>query len=544
LLILGGTCLLLVAGLPSTVGDAAWAPSQPAYAPGVVLVGFDGRAVPADVARALARHGLTPTGTIASLGVIRTSVVPGRESAAATAIKHAPGVAFAEPDFAAFAQVTPNDPRWGEQWGMARIRADLAWDLVTDTHGLVIAFLDTGINLDHPDLAPAIWTNPGEVADNDLDDDGNGQVDDVHGWHFYQTYTAGGWVPRQDNNVRDPHGHGSHVAGIAAAVANNGIGVAGLAWGARLMPVRVLDEYAEGWYSDIAAGMVYAADNGARVLNLSLGGPEPSETLRVAVDYARSHGCLVVAAAGNTGGPVLYPAAYGPALAVGATDRDDRPASFSNRGPELDLVAPGVAIVSTWRSPYDTFTKSGTSMAAAHVSGLAALIWAAAPGYSADQVAGLMVTTALDLGPAGRDSDTGAGRIDAFAALSRLVPVTATATPTPTPTTDSRPPTATLTATGTPGPTDTPTATLTSPAATATPTASATAPATATATPSASATASPTVPPTLTASPTATTATPIPTATPSPSQTIYPTPPLALRQFLPVVAGGVRLTFP
>jgi subtilisin family serine protease len=184
------------------------------------------------------------------------------------------------------------------------------------------------------------------------------------------------------------------------------------------MPVKVLDQYGNGWYSDIAAGIIYAADNGAQVINLSLGGKEDSQALRDAVDYARSRGALVVAATGNDGGAVLYPAAYAPVLAVAATDRLDQVAYFSNRGSQVDVAAPGVDIYSTWPWVTGYFTKSGTSMAAPHVAGVAALIRSERPDLTGDQIAQIITSTAHDVAEPGWDINSGWGRIDAYAAVT------------------------------------------------------------------------------------------------------------------------------
>jgi subtilisin family serine protease len=194
----------------------------------------------------------------------------------------------------------------------------------------------------------------------------------------------------------------------------------------------VLDQYGNGWYSDIAAGIVYAADSGARIINLSLGGASDSQTLRAAVDYARERGSIVVAATGNTGGAVLYPAAYEPVLAVAATDANDQHASFSNYGPQVDVAAPGVDIYSTWCHPDAIsglclgnyyFTKSGTSMAAPHVSGVAALVWSRWPDLTADAVAMQITRTVVDVGSPGWDPYLGWGRLDAAAAVITLTTV-------------------------------------------------------------------------------------------------------------------------
>jgi subtilisin family serine protease len=253
-----------------------------------------------------------------------------------------------------------------------------------------------------------------------LDDDGNGKADDVHGWHFYHLYSSGTYEAAEDAAIADDHGHGSHVAGIAAAATNNGIGVAGVSWGAKIMAVKMLDRYGDGWYSDAAAAVIYAADNGARVINLSLGGEEVSATLCAAIEYAHSRGCLVVAAAGNSGGSVLYPAACAQALAVAATTGADERATYSNHGPEVDLSAPGSSIYSTWPWLDGYFTLSGTSMAAAHVSGVAALVWSRWPVLGPDGVMQQLTRTAVDIDATGSDPYTGWGRIDAATATGSL----------------------------------------------------------------------------------------------------------------------------
>ena len=233
-----------------------------------------------------------------------------------------------------------------------------------------------------------------------------------------QQWTPDGYIPAGNANVTDDFGHGTHVAGIAAAATNNGIGIAGISWGARVMPVKVLDQYGNGWYSDIADGIVYAADNGAKIINLSLGGAAASQTLCQAAAYAQQKGALLVAAAGNAGAAVLYPAACDGVLAVAATDRSDQRASFSNYGPEVDLAAPGVDIYSTWPWLDGYFTKSGTSMAAPHVSGVAALVWSRWPEWTNMAVSRRITETAVDVDAAGWDPYTGWGRLDAAAALA------------------------------------------------------------------------------------------------------------------------------
>jgi len=318
-------------------------------------------------------------GQIPQLDLWCVSVPAAQSGAALAALNRDPAVVYAELDASAWATLLPNDPGWGQQWALQKINAPLAWDITAGRPDVVIAVLDSGVILSHPDLANRLWANPGEVPDNGVDDDGNGKTDDFWGWRFYHNWDGQTLVPREDHRVADDNGHGTHVAGIAGAEINNGLGMAGMAGGSRLMTVKVLDQYGTGWYSDIARGIVYAVDNGAGIINLSVGGEPPSETLQDAVDYAHAHGVLVVAAAGNDGGAVLYPAACEHVLAVAATDQSDAPAGFSNHGPQVDVAAPGVDIYSTWPWRGGYFTKSGTSMAAPHVAGLAALIWSARP---------------------------------------------------------------------------------------------------------------------------------------------------------------------
>jgi|GEM_PF-1014650 len=408
-------------------------PCAGGYAPGMVLVSFHDA-----ISTAERQAELDIIATIPAIDVVALRVPAGQECAALETLRRDPRVAFAELDYAVHSTeprfrgetgvLTPNDPGWALQWGPAQIEAPTAWSIVTGTSDLVIAVLDSGLQRDHEDLAGNVWTNPGETPDNGIDDEGNGKVDDVWGWHFYHAWAWDGqeytYLPREDNRVVDDNGHGTHVAGIAGAEINNGLGIAGMAGGSRLMTVKVLDQYGTGWYSDIAQGIVYAVDNGAQIINLSAGGESPSQTLQEAVDYAHAHGVLVVAATGNDGGAVLYPAACEHVLAVAATDQSDAWADFSNHGPQVDVAAPGVDIYSTWPWRGGYFTKSGTSMAAPHVAGLAALIWSAHPVLAVGQVAGIITATAADV-----NGDTfpqwdeylGWGRIVAGQALSATI---------------------------------------------------------------------------------------------------------------------------
>jgi len=528
-----GLCCLIMVLAPGGGGvrDATGAaPPVGTRLPGAVIVAFHPGASPVERVALLTRLHALPDGIIEPIGAMRLRVPLGEEQAIASALAKEPGVRYAELDSPARALEVPDDPRWSDQWNMRQIRAEGAWDQVRDVGGRVIAIIDSGIDLDHPDLVNVLWTNPGEIPNNGRDDDGNGKVDDVYGWHFGQACNYQSCWHFEDNRLQDDHGHGTHVAGIAGAEANNGVGVAGLAWGARLMTVKVLDEYASGSCFDVAAGVVYAAANGASVLNLSIACDLSSQALADAIAYARlQRGSLVVAAAGNDGDEVVYPASDPLTLAVGAVDSSDTRAYFCSQGPGLDVMAPGVEVLSTWPKVSGYFRKSGTSMAAPHVSGLAALVWAANPSLNTTQVTEVITTTVVDLGPPGWDKDYGYGRIDAHAAvLAALAAGPRTPIPSPSPMATRTPrPTATAAWTRTPTATATPTPTVSNtplPSATPTPTWTPLPSATSTFTPSATASLTPAITPTPSVTETAS-ATAVVTVTPTallPSPTAPP----------------------
>lgn len=361
---------------------------------------------------------------LARLGVMLLNVPPGNVLQVVAHLKQSPAVEFAAPDYQVQAVDTiPNDTSWTSQYGPDNIQAPQAWDITTGSSSVTIAVIDTGTNLCHPDLATKIWNNPGEIPDNGLDDDQDGYVDDWRGWDFVNA----------DNAPEDDHGHGTHVSGIAAAESNNEMGIAGIAWGARVMPLKVLSGSGFGSESDVASAMIWAADHGAKVINLSLGGGMPSSVMEAAVNYAYDHGVIVAAAAGNSGSlGVLYPAAYSNALAVASTDAGNNLSWFSSYGPEVDIAAPGSNIYSTYLGGgYGTL--SGTSMATPHVAGVAALL-ASLPQYDTpDKIRAALQNTALDLGDPGWDQYSGYGLIQAYNALL-FDPATLIPTPTPTPT--------------------------------------------------------------------------------------------------------------
>ncbi|MBA7512202.1 hypothetical protein ES705_04206 [subsurface metagenome] len=320
-------------------------------------------------------------------------------------------VEYAEPNYIRKAFRTPNDTQMPSQWGITQIQAPDAWDTETGKASIVIAILDTGVDYDHEDLSGNMWDDGG----------GNCGKDFVNG----------------DNNPDDDHGesHGTHCAGIAAAVTNNSTGIAGVSWKSKIMAVKVLYADGSGTLSDEIDGIDYAANNDADIISMSFGTtgyPIPSDLERDAINDAYSEGCLLVAASGNENQSyVAYPAAYDNVIAVGATNQSDErcdPVDWgagygSNYGAELDVVAPGHNILSTVQmgtgplgSNYDSM--GGTSMATPFVSGLAALILSQLGGLAPSDVRRIIEKTADDIWPPGLDQKTGWGRINAYNALT------------------------------------------------------------------------------------------------------------------------------
>ncbi len=312
----------------------------------------------------------------------------------------------------------PDDPYLPNQWNLPKIEAFAAWDITTGSEKVVIAFVDSGVDLDHPEFKDKIWTNPGEIPDNEIDDDENGYVDDVHGWDSVN----------RDGEPQDDFWLGTFMSSIAAAETNNGILIAGVSWGAEIMPIKVMDNLGYSYHWHLAEGITYAADNGAKIINLSWSlysyiDPQP---LQAAITYAHDvKGALIVAGAGdpNPNDPIppdayQYPAALDHVVSVAATDRDDGRPDFSTYNDKVDVAAPGVGIWGVC-SPfgYPICTVANTPAAATHVSGLAALIWSVNPTLTNDEVESIIESTAVDLGEEGRDDYFGYGRIDANAAV-------------------------------------------------------------------------------------------------------------------------------
>lgn len=382
-------------------------PAHQPFASGRILVKFQPWASPADQAALHRAQGGRPVQMIPGIEVEVVGVPAGAEEGKAAAYARHPHVAYAEPDYTAYALEGPSDPNFVQQWGLnntgqvykgqlaGKVDADIdapeAWQITTGSAVVRIAILDTGIDQDHEDLMSKIAGNIDFSNSPDWDD------------HY---------------------GHGTHVAGIAAAVTNNGVGVAGVGYISSLLNVKVLNDQASGYYSWIANGIIWAADNGAKVINMSLGGDAASKTLEKAVNYAWSKGVVLACAGGNDGSPrPTYPAKYDKCIAVAATDASDRKASWSSYSSKwMDVAAPGVDIFSTFPNHTYAIGKllnydygSGTSMATPYVAGLAALVWSTSYGTTNQAVRFRIESTADRI--AGTRSYWIYGRINACKAV-------------------------------------------------------------------------------------------------------------------------------
>ena len=318
------------------------------------------------------------------------------------------------------AEIVPNDPNYGEQWNLALMKMPQAWGIEQGNPEVTVAVVDGGIDMQHPEFRSQLWRNVGEVPGNGVDDDGNGYVDDLNGWDFSDapTLPGSGDSTVRDNAPEDEIGHGTQVSGIIGAAANNGIGIAGIAWRCRLMPLRADFKYGGGGYlqnDDVAAAIVYAADNGAQVINMSWGDTVNAFIIEDAVAYAYARGCVLVAAAGNLGAVgSWYPAGLKTVISVAWLSEERQLNGDSNFGATIDIAAPGDEILSTYlNGGYQNL--SGTSIAAAHVSGVAALVRAAHPDDTNAEVRETLVRTADPLFISGL---VGAGSLNAYAALT------------------------------------------------------------------------------------------------------------------------------
>jgi subtilisin family serine protease len=399
-----------------------------------------------------ARRG-TSLGTLPDLtNVFRVDVPTALDlEVVAAEFRRDPHVDYAHPNYEVAATYTPNDPylysngSWGQSgsdlWGLKKLGAETAWNSARGA-GIVVAVIDTGLDFTHPDIQGNVWSNPGEIPDNALDDDGNGYVDDVTGWD----------MAYDDNDATDGAGHGTHVAGTIAAQDDNGAGVVGVAPDARIMAIKGLNDGGNGSFFDLAQSLLYAAANGADVINNSWGctnGCPPTPVIEDAVAAAYQAGVVVVFAAGNDKMDVKHysPHARPEVLVVSATTPEDTKASFSNFG-FVDVAAPGAGSAS---SPVPEpergilslkaaactpptcspalivgggyLRQAGTSMAAPHVAGLAAVLLSQHPTYTPEQVRQALRRSATDIGGLSFDTEFGYGRVDAARAVTEAVPL-------------------------------------------------------------------------------------------------------------------------
>lgn len=399
-------CILVCALFAPAARPAAAQTPQPAddlppFVPGILIVGYEKGSPPRlmDLPR---EAGMAARGqelqALNALNIVKISVPVGQEEQIRQELLQNPDVRYVEMDYLVYAQLIPNDPRWPEQYGPQAVNAPEAWDITTGSDDIVLAVIDSGIDSRHPEFSSRL----------------------VRGYDFID----------DDGTPQDDCGHGTHVAGIAAATGNNGRGIAGIDWHAKVMPIRVIHDTGascSGPTSGLASGIIYAVEHGAKVINLSVGlAPGAfSQTLEDAVTYAYQQGVAVFAAAGNYGSTsLLHPASAQHAMAVGAANRSlSDKASFSNASNQPGqrmVVAPGVNILST--TPNHSFLYeesgttrnygilSGTSMAAPHASGAATLLASLPMFDTPDKIYQAITATALDIGPEdGWDRNTGYG---------------------------------------------------------------------------------------------------------------------------------------
>ncbi len=338
-------------------------------------------------------HGASAQAYHDALRVTVLTVDPARRNEIQKALEESGLFEFVEPDYLAHVTNTPNDPGYPNQWHLGQIQAPSAWNITTGSTGVPIAMVDSGMDPTHPDLASKI----------------------IAGWNFVSG----------NSTVTDTMGHGTQTAGTVAAIGNNGIGVAGVAWQNPLMPLIVVDSTGYASYSNMASAITYAAQHGVRIINVSLGGSSPSSVLQSAVTYAWGQGSVVFAAAGNSGinGPD-YPAGCQYVVSVGATDSTDTWQSWSNYGSFLSLTAPGLNIYTTAVGGGYIF-DSGTSFASPIAAGVGALMLSESPGLSASALVSALEQNADDLGAPGWDEYYGWGRVNAFRAVNAVASVPA-----------------------------------------------------------------------------------------------------------------------
>jgi serine protease len=394
-----GISLLIVFGGNNSSNVKSDMSGKPSLVPDEIIVKFDTSVTLSKKEKIRENYGLSKKAESRNAGGF-VVYKHGNPTAVLNRLKNEPGVIYAEQNGYAYGSMIPNDPMYVQHWHMTRIGMEQAWDISTGT-GVIVAVCDSGVRQSLEDLADTNF---------------------IPGYDFIN----------DDNDPDDDHGHGSHVCGTIAQSTNNGVGVAGVAYNATIMPVKVLNKNNFGSWDAIANGIYYAADNGAEIINLSIGGTSHSDTLKNAVDYAWNQGALVVCAAGNGNNDYAdYPAIYPNAMAISATTIPDVKASYSSYGPDIELTAPGgdygdedgdghddMVLQNTfWRKKTGYYYYSGTSMATPHVVGVAALMKSVNPSLTNVQLRNLLHTTAEDIGAPGWDEYFGYGMVDAYAAV-------------------------------------------------------------------------------------------------------------------------------
>lgn len=418
--------------LPNNSSRSQRSEKGASFSPNRLIVKFDSKISHGTRLRTVAEAGyrLVENYQLIDVWLIETAAKRVDVLSEAAAWSKRPEVVYAEPDYAyGIRQTLPNDPDFSHLYGLnntgqtggladADINAPEAWDIFTGSSSVVVASIDTGVDYRHPDLAANIWTNPGEIPDDGIDNDGNGFVDDVHGYDF----------ANDDADPLDDNGHGTHTAGTMGAVGNNELGIAGVNWAVQIMPLKFLSASGIGFLSSAIAAIEYMTmmreEFGVNIVvsNNSWGGGPFSQALLEAIRQSNEAGILFVAAAGNLGIDVdvvpEYPAAYDldGIISVAATDDRDQLAFFSNFGStSVDIAAPGVDVLST--TPDETYSIfSGTSMAAPHVAGVAALLSGLNPELRISEIKDAILGGARPVAELDDQLVTG-GRLDAFATL-------------------------------------------------------------------------------------------------------------------------------